>query len=102
MKFIFIFLSMLSSITFANVIPYKTPLAFLGTRYRALHTCNCLYVMKMSQDYCVNYSKVDPPVFTVVINAANKSVSSGISGIDFKPVVAKFENERTGCRVQND
>lgn len=84
-----------------NVVSYKTPLAFLATRYRAFHTCNCLYVMKMSEEYCTNYSKVEPQIFTVVIDAANKSVSSGIMGMDFKPVVAKFANDRTGCGIVN-
>jgi hypothetical protein len=82
-----------------SVTPYKTPLAFLATRYRAFHTCNCLYVMKMNQDYCINYSKVEPQIFTVNIDAANKSVSSGIMGMDFKPVVAKFTGARTGCNI---
>lgn len=102
MKLILMVLSFVSSFAIAEVPRYKTPLVSLGTRYRALHTCNCLYVMKMGQEYCVNYSKVDPPVFTVVIDAASKSVSSGISGQPFKPSVAKFANERTGCSIQND
>jgi len=86
----------------ASVLPYKTKLPFLATRYRAFHTCNCLYVMKMSQAYCENFSKVDPPIFTLAIDTANKSVSSGISGMDFKPAVAKFANDRTGCHIVND
>ena len=102
MKFIFILLTLLGSVAFSEVLPYKTKLPTLATRYRALHTCNCLYVMKMNQQYCINYSKIDPPIFTVEIDAANKSVSSGVSGQPFKPSVAKFENERTGCRIQND
>ncbi len=102
MKTIFILLTLLSSLAFSQTLPYKTKLPTLATRYRALHTCNCLFVMKMNQEYCTNYSKIDPPVFTVVIDAANKSVSSGVSGQPFKPSVAKFENERTGCRIQND
>ena len=102
MKYVLILLTLISSISFAELLPYKTKLPALATRYRALHTCNCLYVMKMNQDYCTNYSKIDPPIFTVVIDAAHKSVSSGVSGQPFKPSVAKFENERTGCRIQND
>lgn len=90
------------SVQAAAVVPYKTPLAFLATRYRAFHTCNCLYVMKMNQDYCINYSKVEPQIFTVKIDAANKMVSSGILGMDFKPVVAKFTNARTGCNIVAD
>lgn len=98
-----IIMLMMSAVTVnAGVLPYKTPLAFLATRYRAFHTCNCLYVMKMNQEYCSTFSKVDPPIFTLVIDAANKSVSSGISGMDFKPAVAKFANERTGCHIVND
>lgn len=84
-----------------TVTPYKTPLAFLATRYRAFHTCNCLFVMKMNEQYCTDYSKVEPQIFTLNIDAANKSVSSGIMGMDFKPVVAKFMNDRVGCTVQN-
>jgi len=102
MKFILIILSSVSALALAEIPHYKTPLVILATRYRAIHTCNCLYVMKMNQDYCVNYSKIDPPIFTVVIDAANKSVSSGVSGQPIKPVVAKFANDRTGCRIQND
>lgn len=85
----------------APVTPYKTPLAFLATRYRAFHTCNCLYVMKMNQDYCINYSKVEPEIFTINIDAANKSVSSGIMGMDFKSSVAKFMNDYIGCSIVN-
>ena len=96
--FLIVFLSVLSAQA-ASVTPYKTPLAFLATRYRAFHTCNCLFVMKMNQEYCINYSKVEPQIFTVNIDAANKSVSSGIMGMDFKPVVAKFTNARTGCNI---
>lgn len=84
-----------------SITPYKTPLTFLATRYRAFHTCNCLYVMKMNQDYCTSYSKVEPQIFTVNIDAVNKSVSSGIMGMDFKPSVAKFVNERIGCTIVN-
>ena len=84
-----------------NVTPYKTPLAYLATRYRAFHTCNCLYVMKMNQDYCTNYSKVEPQIFTINIDAVNKSVSSGIMGMDFKPSVAKFVSDRVGCTIVN-
>lgn len=102
MKLILIILLMVSANASADVLPYKTKLLTLGTRYRALHTCNCLYVMNMKQDYCINYSKVDPPVFTVLIDAANKSVSSGVSGVDFKPITAKFMNSRTGCHIIND
>lgn len=87
--------------TYASVTPYKTPLAFLATRYRAFHTCNCLFTMKMNQDYCTNYSKIEPQIFTVVIDNENKSVSSGIMGMDFKPSVAKFTGERTGCTIVN-
>lgn len=85
----------------AAVIPYKTPLAFLATRYRAFHTCNCLFTMNMSQEYCTNYSKVEPQIFTINIDTVNKSVSSGIMGMDFKPSVAKFSGERTGCTIVN-
>lgn len=84
-----------------SVTPYKTPLAFLATRYRAIHTCNCLFTMKLNEDYCINYSKIEPPIFTVMIDPVNKSVSSGIGGTDFKPSVAKFTSERTGCSLVN-
>lgn len=103
MKIVLIIISLMCAISVeAGILPYKTPLAFLATRYRAFHTCNCLYVMKMNQQYCENFSKVDPPMFTLVVDAANKSVSSGISGIDFKPAVAKFANDRTGCHIVNN
>ncbi len=103
MKLFLIMITMICAATVnAGVLPYKTKLPFLATRYRAFHTCNCLYVMKMNQTYCENFSKVDPPIFTLVIDAANKSVSSGISGMDFKPAVAKFVNDRTGCHIIND
>ncbi len=90
-----------SAQVFSAVTPYKTPLASLATRYRAFHTCNCLFTMKMSEEYCTSYSKVEPQIFNIVIDTANKSVSSGISGSDFKPSVAKFMNERTGCNIVN-
>jgi hypothetical protein len=89
----------ISASVFANVIPYKTSLMVMGTRYRAIHTCNCLYVIKQNSEYCTNYSKIDPPVFTIAIDEANKSVSSGIMGMDMKPSVAKFSDARTGCKI---
>jgi hypothetical protein len=99
--FLAILIFALSTQATASVIPYKTSLAFLATRYRAYHTCNCMFTMKMSEEYCTSYSKIEPQIFTVVIDKANKSVSSGIMGMDFKPSVAKFAGERTGCDIVN-
>lgn len=101
MKLFFTVLFLAFSADANSVLPYKTPLAFLATRYRAFHTCNCMFVMKMTQDYCVSYSKIEPAIFTVTINTASQTVTSGIMGMDFKPVVAKFVNDRTGCSIVN-
>lgn len=99
MKSLALVIIFLTASAIANVMPYKTSLMTMGTRYRALHTCNCLYVIKMSADYCVKFSQIDPPVFTVEIDAINKTVLSGIMGMDFKPAVAKYANARTGCQL---
>lgn len=97
----FILISLFVSSAFADVIPYKTSLMVMATRYRAIHTCNCMFVVKQNKQYCETYSKIDPPVFTVVIDEANQSVSSGVMGMDMKPSVAKFSNSRTGCKIVN-
>lgn len=96
---LFFSLTVFIKFTFADTLPYKTPIYNLGMNYRALHTCNCLFVMKQSEIYCQEFSKVNPPVFTAEIDQNEKTVISRVQGAPFLPTVFKFKNDRLGCAL---
>ena len=86
-----------------NVPAFKSNIFTLGKRYRALHMCQCLFVMKQSKSYCEELSQVNPPVFKIAKITENSVTAEligkvpGSSEVDLMAVTATFLNNQYGC-----
>ncbi len=72
--------------------------AELAVHQKAKETCSCLFVMELSEDHCVAWTRVSPNVATAKIDWDKKRVYS--TALGFWSASAHFYG-RTGCVLDN-
>lgn len=60
--------------------------------------CSCVFVMKMSDDYCYAWVKASPDVAKISIDRTNKRVSSA-SFVSWA-ATARYVNDKVGCVLE--
>jgi len=77
---------------------YDATLLQLASGYSAMMTCQCIFMMKQTEAYCAEWTRVSPEVARFKIDLENQSVTSRSLG--FRPVTSIYVDDRQGCVVQ--
>jgi len=72
--------------------------AELAVRQKAKETCSCLFVMKMSESYCAEWTRVTPNVAKAEIQYGKKRVKA--HALLFYEASARF-TEGQGCALED-
>ena len=77
---------------------YDASLLQLASGYSAMMTCQCIFMMEQTEEYCAEWVRVSPEVARFKIDWENKSITSRSLG--FRPVTSLYVDDRQGCVMQ--
>ncbi len=78
--------------------PYDNNDLQLVTAYTAKDFCSCLFVMRMSEDYCRRWTAASPAVATLRVDHEERSVQT--AAVLLWGEKARFVSERDGCVLE--
>ncbi|HEX5752939.1 MAG TPA: hypothetical protein VFZ09_42440 [Archangium sp.] len=78
--------------------PYDNNDLQLVTSYTAKDFCSCVFVMRMSEDYCRRWTAASPAVATVTVDYEERSVQTAAALLWGEK--ARFVSERDGCVLE--
>ncbi len=78
--------------------PYDNNDLQLVTSYTAKDFCSCVFVMRMSEEYCRRWTAASPAVATVEVDYEERSVRT--AAVLLWGEKARFVSERDGCILE--
>lgn len=100
MKKLFAVLLLAAPVLSCGVLGYENTELRILTNFAAKETCSCMFVMKRTEEYCVEYSRQYIPIGRIDVDVATKTVRAAQGGEWVG--VAKWESQAFGCHVMTE
>lgn len=77
---------------------YDATLLELASGYSAMMSCQCVFMMGQTEEYCADWSRVEPAVAKFKVDYDERSITARSLG--FRPRTAVYVDDRTGCVIR--